>query len=310
MQSRSFDWSARVLFDRMRQEITAMNVPAYTYGVNGQDMGDLFYARAGEELGTFYGKAYATSCADLMGGATCSEFVVNDDGILVWVGSGGSLSNPQWGTTGPVFGFLGSNQTLSWGSPFYSWGIDRVTGDTTSYLPVGNTTPDYTLAFSTTARWGGLSVYALLESVQGFDVYNQPQQWSIFAHMAGIEDQTGVPDNLQKPLGYYAALYQNGGGLGPTDWFMQDGSFTKLREVSLRYRFDRNALSGIGFLSAFDGIGISLIGRNLISWDSYNGYDPEVGRGGGETGSAAIARVDGYNYPNFRTFTAAIELNF
>ena len=57
-------------------------------------------------------------------------------------------------------------------------------------------------------------------------------------------------------------------------------------------------------------LAISVIGRNLLTWSAYNGYDPEVGRDGGDTGSAAIARVDGFNYPNFRTFTAAIEVNF
>ena len=91
---------------------------------------------------------------------------------------------------------------------------------------------------------------------------------------------------------------------------MQDASYTKLREVSLRYRFGRNAMSSAGFLSVFDGIAISVIGRNLFTWTSYNGYDPDVGEGGGTIGSAAVARIDSYNYPKFRTFTAAIELNF
>jgi hypothetical protein len=253
---------------------------------------------------------YATSCADLMGGATCGDFAVNDDGLLVWVGSGGSLSNPQWGTAAPdAFGFKGTNQTLNWGTPFFGWGIDRVSGDTTAFLPVGKTQPDYNLSLSSTMRWRGLSVYALLQRAQGIDVYNQPQQWSVFRSYAGIMDQTGVADNLQKPLGYYNALY-GVSGLAPVNWFLQDGSYTKLREVSLRYRFDRNALSNIGLFSAFDGMSISLIGRNLITWSSYNGYDPDVGESGGAVGSAAIARVDGYNYPKFRTFTAAIELNF
>ena len=310
MQSRSFDWSARVLFDRTRQEITAMNVPDYTYGDNDQGTGGVFFARAGEALGTYYGMAYATSCAHLMGGATCGEFEVNDDGLLVWVGSGGSLSNPQWGTTKTdAFGFLGTNQTLSWGTPFFGWGIDRVSGDTTAFLPVGKTQPDYNLSLSTTVRWRGLSVYALLQRVQGVDVFNIQQQWSVFRSYAGIMDQTGVADNLQKPLGYYNALY-GVSGLGASNFFIQDGSYTKLREVSLRYRFDRNALSSVGFLSAFDGIAISLIGRNLITWSPYNGYDPDVGEAGGIIGSAAIARIDSYNYPKFRTFTAAIELNF
>jgi hypothetical protein len=123
-------------------------------------------------------------------------------------------------------------------------------------------------------------------------------------------DQTNVPDDLQKPLGYYNAMYQATGGLAPSSYFIQDGSYIKLREVSLRYRFDRVQLASVPFLRFFDGIAISAIGRNLLTFTDYNSYDPEVGEGGGDTGSAAIARVEGFNYPNFRTFTAAIELNF
>ena len=47
-----------------------------------------------------------------------------------------------------------------------------------------------------------------------------------------------------------------------------------------------------------------------MTFTSYASYDPETGSGGGEVGSAAVARVDGYQYPNFRTFTGAIEINF
>jgi TonB-linked SusC/RagA family outer membrane protein len=309
VQTRDVTWTAKVLFDRTTQKITYLDVPPYTYGVGGQGMGDVFYAREGESLGTFYGVKYATSCADLLGALDCNEFAINDDGLLVWVGPGGSLSDPQWGTTGPVFGFRGQNRTLNWGSPVYGWGIDEISGDTTNFLPIGKTTPDFHLGFGTTLRWKGLSVYGLLEWVQGISVYNQPQQWSIFKGYAGIMDQTGVPEPDQKPIGYYNALYGIA-GLQPANYFVQDASFGKLREVSIRYRFDRAQLASVPFLRVFDGIAISVIGRNLLTFSSYNGYDPESGRNGGETGSAAIARVDGYDYPNFRTFTAALEVNF
>jgi hypothetical protein len=275
-------------------------------------MGDVFYAREGEAIGQFYGANLATDCGHLLGAIDCNEFAVNDDGLLVWVGSGGSLDNPQWGTSRTEqFGFMGSNATLMWGTPFLGWGIDRVSGDTTQYLPTGQTQPNYTLGLGSTVTWGGLSLYTLVESVQGFEVYNQPQQWAIFRHQAGIEDQikNGVPENMWKPYGYYDPLYGLA-GLGSVNWFMQDGSFTKLREVSLRYQFSQSQLAGVSWLRWSDGIGISVTGRNLLTFSSYNGYDPETGRGGGDTGSAAIARVDGYNYPNFRTFTFALEVNF
>ena len=308
VQTRSVGWSTKLLFDRTRQTITELNVAPFTYGVDGQEMGSVFYAREGEAIGTFYGVRYATSCDDLMGALDCSEFAVNSDGLLVWVGPGGSLTNSQWGTEGPTFGFYGQERTMMWGSPFTGWGVDAFTGDTTSYLPIGKSMPDYNMGVSTTLRFGGLSVYALFEKVQGISVYNQPQQWAIFKGYAGIMDQTGVPENEKKPIGYYDQLY-GVAGLRPVNFFVQDASYTKLREVSLRYRFDRDMLAGTPF-RFFDGIAVSLIGRNLLTWSSYNGYDPEVGRDGGDTGSAAIARVDGFNYPNFRTFTASIEVNF
>ncbi|MBE0591839.1 MAG: hypothetical protein IH616_05495 [Gemmatimonadales bacterium] len=131
----------------------------------------------------------------------------------------------------------------------------------------------------------------------------------MFRNYSAIQDQPDVPLEQQKPQGYYNQLYGLV-GLGIDNYFVQDGSFAKLREVSVRYRFDRAQLASVPFLRAFDGIAISLIGRNLLTFTDYASYDPETGESGGEVGSAAVARVDGYNYPNFRTFTAALEVNF
>jgi TonB-linked SusC/RagA family outer membrane protein len=313
VQTRNVRWTAKVLFDRTRGKITELNVPPFTYGGFGGNSTDVFYAREGENVGTIYGYKYATSCGDLLGGAgvtTCDEFAVNGDGLLVWVGPGGSLSNPRWGTTSPfTFGFLGQRRTLNWGSPVLGWGLDPMTGDTTNFLPIGKTNPDFHFGLSNSLRVGGLSVYGLVEWTQGFTVYNVPQQWSIFKTYAGIMDQADKADADQKPVGYYNDLYGIA-GLSPVNYFVQDGSFAKIREISLTYRFDREQLARIGFLRPFDGLTVSLIGRNLLTFSDYNGYDPETGSGGGDTGSAAIARVDGYQYPNFRTFSASIQVNF
>jgi TonB-linked SusC/RagA family outer membrane protein len=306
-------WSARVLFDRNRQRITKLDVAPFPYGGFGGNGTEVFFARQGEVLGTFYGTKFATSCADLLGGMggtiTCNDFAVNDDGLLVWVGPGGSLSNPKWGTAGPSFGYKGQNRTLMWGAPMIGWGLDPITGDTTNRLPIGKTTPDFHLGVSTSASWHKVTLYGLLEWVQGISVYNVPQQWGVFRNLAGVMDQTGKATVDRKPIGYYGWMYGLT-TLTPDSYFVQDGSFAKLREVSLQYRFGRDQLARIGFLRSFEGISISLIGRNLFTFTGYNGYDPEVGSNGGETGSAALARIDGYQYPNFRSFTAAITVNY
>jgi hypothetical protein len=248
----------------------------------------------------------AMSCADLPAGTSCDGFAVNDDGFLVWTGANG-FDNPQWGTNGPVVG----GSTTKWGTPMRGVCTDRVSGEESIYCEAGNSMPDYNLGISTTLSYKGVSLYALISRSAGFDVYNQPLQWGFFKRMTGPYDQdAAAPASEKKPLGYYDAWYSATGGLGISNVFVEDGSFTKLREVSLNYRVSQDALATVPGLRAFSGIDLSLTGRNIFTWTNYRGYDPETGSTGGDTGSSAIARVDGYQYPNFRTWTVALGLIF
>ena len=97
-----------------------------------------------------------------------------------------------------------------------------------------------------------------------------------------------------------------------SSWFVEDGTFLKLREASLRYTFDQNAVQNLFGAIGIDGLSLNLIGRNLLTFTDYMGYDPEVGTGAGGSGggSEAIGRVDNFGYPNFRSFTAALEIIF
>jgi len=320
----NMNWSARLLWDRTRQEITELNVPSYTTGVSGQELGGVFYVREGEAIGTFYGTQIATECSHLPEGMDCSQFARNDDGLLVWVGGAGSpdagwdtyatTANGRpaqmtwWGTQAPAELAVRGVRPM-WGEAIQGECTDRVTGERTTYCPIGKTMPDYKLGLSTNFSWGGLQLYGLVESVQGISVYNQPLQWATFQSYSGIMDQSDRAEALQKPVGYYARLY-GVSGLAPSSRFVEDGSFVKLREVAVRYRFGADPLQSVPVLRSFDGLTFSVVGRNLFTWTDYDGYDPETGRGGGGTGSAALARVDGYNYPPFRTFTLGLELNF
>jgi len=312
-------WSTRLLFDRTRQQITELNVPAYQTGVSGQGLGSVFYVRNGEAMGTFYGFQFAENCGHLPAGVDCSQFQVNDDGFLVWVGGAGSWQNgwdtytdgdgatqQWWGTVAP-FDIRGSS--IRWGTPFAAEGIDSSTGEVTTFLPLGKTLPDYTVSLANTVNWRNFTVYGLLQSLQNFSVYNQPLQWATFQGYSGIMDQSGVAENLRKPIGYYETLY-GASGLQPSSAFVDDASFIKLREVSVRYRASRDLMDRTPLTRGFENVTFSVTGRNLLTWTDYDGYDPDVGSTGGGTGSAALARVDGFSYPNFRTVTFGFEINF
>jgi TonB-linked SusC/RagA family outer membrane protein len=312
IQRDNFSWSARMNYDRTRSKITEMNVPIFTYGVPGQNLGNVFFARENEELGTFYGMQFAESCEHLPAAIAnqCDQFRVNDEGYLVWTG-GQELSAQNWGALAPVPIQASHSQLggLRWGEPFGGLCIDRETSAQTNYCALGRTLPDYSMSFSSTISWGGLSVYGLLDAVQGFDVYNQPLQWAVFRNTAGLLDQSGKSAELQKPLSYYGRLY-GASGLRPSSAFVEDGSFVKLRELSLRYTFGESMMSRIPGVSQLDGLSLMLTGRNLKTWTDYRGFDPEVGKTGGQTGSSALGRVEGYQYPNFRTWTLGVEVNF
>ncbi|MBA2246235.1 MAG: SusC/RagA family TonB-linked outer membrane protein [Gemmatimonadetes bacterium] len=303
----NFSWSTRLLFDRTRQTITELNVPEYQYGFPQQGLTAVFFAREGEPLGRFYGARWATGCSDLPSGlqsdCAAGAFQQNDEGYLVYVGQGNSwrdgIRNNLWGTAGPTV----RGTPLMWGTPIVAQDED---GNT--LLPLGSTMPDFNFSLANTINWRGFSLYGLVDATMGVNVYNLPRHWSYFERYSADQDQAGRDEETKKPIGYHSALYRQ--LEPPNSHFVEDGSFVKLREVSVRYRFGPEQLANVPVLGGLGGVGLSLVGRNLLTWTDYSGFDPEVGFAGGDVGSAAIARFDGFNYPNFRSFTAAVEITF
>ncbi len=303
LERHDMSWFARFNFDRTRQSITHWPRSELRYGPFSS-----FYYREGEALGSFYGHQWAASCEDIpLLPCNSSEFQVNDDGYLVWVGQGNSwtdgLSNGLWGSTGEVDG-----TTYEWGMPLRA---HDETGNDVFIL--GSTQPDFSVGLTNHLRWRNFSAYTLLTGEFGAEVYNMTRQWSVRDFRHGEVDQYGRPDEQKKPLGYYSTLYDI---RNINSHYVEDGSYMKLREVAIRYsmgsdqvqRFFRGQIDGV------DQITFSLIGRNLFTWTNYTGYDPEVGPSytgtGIESRASSWARFDNYQYPNFRNFRAMVEVRF
>jgi len=171
-------------------------------------------------------------------------------------------------------------------------------------VKIGNTNPDFNVSFSSTLRAGHLSVYGLVNWTQGGDIYNGTRQWPFFENRDRVYDQSGKTPIERKPLAYYNVFYNS---INPIDVFIENGSWVKLKELNVSYTLSRSTLSKIGLARWFDHANIGVIGRNLITFTKYSGYDPEVAD---LSGDAFSFRFDGFSYPNFRTFTGVIELGF
>lgn len=275
-------WSTRINFDRTTQEITYLNRPAYRSGPR--------YIREGEALGTYYGDRWTKDCSTMAAGTDCSQYQVNDDGYLVYVGAGNSyqdgIAKGLWGTTGP--------NGEKWGRPIKDRDED---GNPFLFLGVG--VPDYNLNWANTFRAGNLQATILLDGEFGTDKYNGTRQWALREWRGGEVDQNGKADGLKKPVAYYSDLYNVN---QDNSHYVEDGTYIKIREVSLRYTLDQSMLSRIGGGMGLESAALSITGRNLLTFTDYLGYDPEVG--------GIVGGDDAYQYPNFRTITAVLELIF
>ena len=296
LNTRDMSLSLGFNYDTYDQQITDFNMPAYLTS-NGQDV---FYMKNNTQYGSFWGTVWSTSASQLPSGAQdkASEFQVNDDGYLVWVGSGNSwqdgITKQLWGTSTSIGG-----ATYNWGRPIQ---YKDETGNALHQM--GSSVPDFSYSFNGNFRFQGLSVFALFDGQSGGHIYNHTRQWAARDDGSSDNDQYGKSDATKKPTVYYRDFYHVN---APNSWYVEDGTFLKLRELAVKYDLASLVdLRGVGI----NGLKLGIVGRNLITWTDYKGYDPEVGRTGGQTGSAVNARVDSYTYPNYRTFSFTLDMDF
>ncbi|MFV1988487.1 MAG: SusC/RagA family TonB-linked outer membrane protein [Gemmatimonadota bacterium] len=306
--------SFRMNLDQTYAQVTRLDIPSYFQGG--------FFRAAGEPFGALWGNKMATNCAEVAAGGgrlstagfDCSQFAVNDDDYMVWVGDGNDVTDGiargLWGTTGEVDG-----EAFKWGMPIETMAQNRSclrknpedagVGQACPLqqrIPVGDTNTDLNGAFATNFRHKGLSLNFLFQAALGFDLMNYVRQGGRDANL----DQAGKPDGLKKPVEYYRIekaefLHQR--------QFLEPGGWVKLRELSIGYTLP-SAVTGKLFGGGINRVTLSAIGRNLLTFTGYSGFDPEVGNTGGLAGSATIDRVDLQAYPNSRSFSLALEFVF
>jgi hypothetical protein len=287
VQTSDLQWSVGLVADRSRHSITEFDRACYRTGPD-----NAFYRCAGETMGTMYGYNFLTSTTELAEGAPADQFQVNDDGYVVWVGTGGDWRQHQWGT---------SIDSLGVDLRSYQWGLPVLQYDSTgnpAVVRIGDANSDLHMGFSTSIRWKGLSIFGLFDMQVGGDVYNRTKQRMYQYFRSADADQAGRPDELKKTTAYYTAFYSSN---LINSRFVEPGGYFKLRELSVRWRVPSSLLApfrGVGL----DNLTLFAIGRNLFTVTDYSGYDPEVGN--------PVFRFDDYAYPHFRTLTAGAQIEF
>lgn len=156
---------------------------------------------------------------------------------------------------------------------------------------IGDPNPDFTASLVNELSYKRLSLHFQFDAVQGVDVFNADwrTRQGVGNGKVAEQEQKG-----QIPRGYILGIY------GIEQWRIDDGSFVKLRELSFSYDFGK-------VKNVFSGLILSVSGRNLISFDNYKGYDPEVNAGGQST---ILRGIDFGAVPIPRTFNFGIQAKF
>ncbi|MGC6403307.1 MAG: SusC/RagA family TonB-linked outer membrane protein [Flavobacteriaceae bacterium] len=168
-----------------------------------------------------------------------------------------------------------------------------VTADGKSSKVIGDPNPEWFGSLINQLSYKNFDLRIQLDAVQGFDVFNWNRRLLDNVIFGG---GSNVGEELlgNRPKGY------GGAQAGIFEEFVEDGSFVKLRELSLTYKI-KESFKGVDHLT------VSLIGRNLYSWDNYSGWDPEINTTGQSNG---VRGFDFAGVPIPRTYQLGLTINF
>jgi TonB-linked SusC/RagA family outer membrane protein len=158
---------------------------------------------------------------------------------------------------------------------------------------IGQPNPKHILSKIDELDFGKFNFRMQWDAMLGYDVFNFTRRVGDRDFYGGLK---GYEAELlgQVPKGTSAALFSI------FENWIEDGSFVKLRELSLSYTMKPSFLKG-------NTMRFSVIGRNLLSFDNYSGWDPEVNAAGQDN---AVRGFDFVEVPIPRMILFGVNINF
>jgi TonB-linked SusC/RagA family outer membrane protein len=269
VKTTDFTWDITLIYNRNRNKV--LDLP----GSNGATQaisidnaaGAPVYLLNGQPAGVFYGSTYAR----------------NPDGSLLLTPQGFPQDERTSGQAVGSTTFTPAREAN--GQPSYA------AGTAVANAVIGNPNPNWTGSLNTNFAYKKLSLHLLLDAVRGVSVFNADKRTRQGVGLGDLAEQELRGD---LPRGYIFAIYNT------QQFRVDDGSYVKLREVALSYALPT-------FSKFVSGLNIALVGRNLYSWDHYNGFDPETSAGGS---SDLLRAIDFGNVPIPRTYQLKLSATF
>mgnify|MGYP003136331292 FL=1 len=171
---------------------------------------------------------------------------------------------------------------------------------------IGNPYPTLTMGLNLSAQYKNFDVSMFIQGAYGHEIYNtnlydlegMPRLFNSGVAVLNRWTGEGTSNTIPRALG----APQN---LNASDRFIEDGSYTRLKNLNIGYTFDEDI-----FGESLANLRIYISGQNLITLTDYSGLDPEIGVDNVlQQGTGAIG-IDRGLYPQPTSLTFGLQLGF
>jgi|TARA_B110001450_G_scaffold150062_1_gene140187 TonB-linked SusC/RagA family outer membrane protein len=165
----------------------------------------------------------------------------------------------------------------------------------------GSYQPDFEVGFNIDATYKDFDFSVQFYGVSGNTIYNGQKQYaySTKRHRDLIYSWTDMNPTSNIPTPRSNIEHPN--VQTSSDYFLEDGSFLRLRNIILGYSLKTTLLDKIGI----EKLRLFINAQNPITWTKYSGFDPEVGSNNPFEGG-----LDRGSYPVSSTYSAGISIIF
>lgn len=267
----NFSWSTDFNWSRNRNKVVSL--------IDGQDIfldsspgsflqDETHILREGEEVGVFWGFEYR--------------------GVNQGTPDAGTAGLPETGAGDELFTDLNNNGIIN--------GDDRKI--------IGNPNPDWIAGLNNNFRYKDFDMNIFFQAAVGGDIFSYT-----FLELASGESNATrevlnawTPTNTDTNVPSAAVREKR-----ITDRFVYDGSYVRLKNLSLGYNLPMDLANKLGM----NGVRFSLSGQNLLTFTNFPGTDPEASYAASGAQNGNINRGFDYgSYPNIRSYTLSVNLKF
>ncbi|PWD99590.1 SusC/RagA family TonB-linked outer membrane protein [Marinilabilia rubra] len=175
----------------------------------------------------------------------------------------------------------------------------KVTASDKTYI--GDPNPDFIYGLTNSFSYKGFSLNVFLQGAVGNDIFNASK--GDIMGMYDLKNQSTEVLRRWRTPGQITDIPKAGYNLQPSSFFIEDGSYLRIKDVTLSYNFEGNFLNRLGISKLQPYVTAS----NLYTFTDYSGMDPEVNQWGN---SGAVQGIDWGTYPHSKTFLFGLNVEF